>query len=97
MSFKKGTSGNPAGRPKKATTDIYKIRKALAEFWENNASQLQKDLNSLSPKERIEFFMRCADFIVPKLSRNKLYEEQEKSKPFLRSWVITPVQPADIN
>jgi|GEM_PF-1688174 len=94
MPFKKGTSGNPAGRPKKITDhEIYKIRKAFLTLLENTFNQLERDIEAMSHKERLELVMHCSEFIVPKLSRHKTPEETEKPKSFLRKWVITPVAP----
>jgi len=94
MPFKKGTSGNPAGRPVKLNAQKrYKIKEALELLVEENLAQLRHDIAALPPKERLSFLARFTEYVAPKLSRCKLPPEPDKFKPMLRKWVITPVQP----
>lgn len=92
MPFKKGTSGNPAGRPRKISdNEIYKIRKAFLTLLENTFNQLQRDIDAMPHKERVDLLMHCTEFVVPKFSRSKAQEKTVKPAPALRKWVITPV------
>jgi len=95
MPFKKGTSGNPAGRPGKLTPNQgYKIREAFELLVEENLAQLRHDIAAMPPKERLSFLARFAEYVVPKLSRCKLPKETDTFEPMLRNWVITSVKPS---
>ena len=92
MTFKKGTSGNYKGRPKGSATKSHKkVKEAFAHLLQNNLAQLQQCIDSMSPKDKASFLLRCSEFILPKPSRTKLGEESGKTTSGLRNWVITPV------
>ena len=66
MKYKKGESGNPAGRPKGApnkTTE--EIRTMLQDFITANIESLQADFQAMEPKERLSFFERLLKHILP--------------------------------
>lgn len=73
MPFKKGQSGNKAGRPKrstnKATTDL---RTWLTSFIESNRKQIEKDWLLLEPKDRLILFERLLKFTLPTLQATSL-------------------------
>ena len=52
------------GVPNRATNEV---RKAFQQLVENNLPQMQTDLDSLEPKERIKFMLDMARFILPQL------------------------------
>lgn len=67
MAFEKGKSGNPAGR-RKGTKDKWpaEAKKWLAEIIAGRREQIEADLDSLQPLERLrmlELFMR---YVIPK-------------------------------
>lgn len=68
MPFKKGTSGNSNGRPKgaknKSSEDTKRI---IAEIVNDNLLQVQKDLDSMSPKDRANIILKLIDKVVPSL------------------------------
>ena len=72
--FAEGNTGRKAGTPNKATKDI---RDAFTLLIENNIDTLQKDLDSLEPKERVKLLLDMAQFVVPKL-RNVDLKTDEK-------------------
>ncbi|WP_052732786.1 hypothetical protein [Hymenobacter terrenus] len=80
MPYEKGTSGNPASRPKgssnKATAAAREtIAAALAGA---NAEKLAAQLNTLTGKDYIDAYVKLAEFITPKLQRTALTAEQER-------------------
>ena len=99
MPFKKGISANPVGRPKKllANQKKQKIKETFELLVEENLAQLRHDIADMPPKDRVAFFMRCTEYIMPKLSRCKPPQEPDKFKPMLRKWVITPVKSSHEN
>ena len=78
MGFRKGISGNPAGRkkgtPNKTTKDIREIMNRIisSNFSE---TKITRDLKELSPKQRLDYLLRLAEFILPK---PKSIEPEEK-------------------
>ena len=78
MPFKKGQSGNPAGKrpgPNRATKNA---REAIAQFVDGNAARLQGWLDQIAadPKHGPAAALRCVtdllEFHVPKLARTEL-------------------------
>ncbi len=69
MPFKKGHSGNPAGRkkgaPNKSTKEIREVITGIISR-SFDESKILKDINSLSPKQRLDYYIRLLDFILAK-------------------------------
>ena len=64
--FIKGESGNKSGRPKGAkgkTTEM--IRDNMRSFVARNMARIQKDFETLEPKERIMYWLKVAAFVIP--------------------------------
>lgn len=70
MQFKKGNSGNPAGRPKgtpnKATATVKKL---VANFLFDNFEKFTQEAANLEGKEFCAVYLKLIDFELPKLSR----------------------------
>ena len=66
MAFKKGISGNPAGRKRgkknKVTTDL---KDWIADFIDANREQIQLDWIALEAKERIVVFEKFLKYCIP--------------------------------
>jgi len=67
MPFEKGKSGNEKGRPRGAkgrTTE--ELRQMLNDFVNNNIETLETDFKKLEPLQRLNFFAKLLDFVLPK-------------------------------
>ena len=73
--FAEGNTGRKAGSLNRATKDI---RDAFSLLIENNIDTLQKDLDSLEPKERVKLLLDMAQFVVPKLRSIDLQTDEEE-------------------
>lgn len=63
------------GVPNRATSQV---REAFKQLVENNLPQMQSDLDSLEPKERIKFMLDMAKFILPQLQSISIDDLREK-------------------
>ena len=59
-----GKMSSREGVPNRATSEV---RRAFQQLVENNLPKMQKDLDSLEPKDRIKFILDLAKFILPTL------------------------------
>lgn len=69
MGLHRGTTNNPGGRPKGSTNrSTTEIKKAFQNLLDSNIDKMGKDLQELTPKERIYVLLKLADFVLPKIS-----------------------------
>lgn len=67
MAFTKGKSGNPNGRPRGAKNKVASdIKSWIANLISANRQQIESDLESLDPAERLRFFLALLNYAVPK-------------------------------
>jgi hypothetical protein len=95
MPFAKGTSGNSNGRtkdvPNKVTT---KVREMYSLFVELNMERLQDDFDQLEPKERIDVLLKLSEYVVPKLQRQVVVQEQAEIQRVIE-WGLDAVDEDD--
>lgn len=63
---KKGTpktGGRTAGTPNKTTAAI---KEWIVSLIDANKEQIENDLTTLEPKERLQIFLKLMDYVVPK-------------------------------
>lgn len=66
MKYKKGESGNPAGRKKgKANRTTDELRSLLQNFIDANIETLQADFDQLEAKERLTYIERLLKHVLP--------------------------------
>ena len=70
-----GRISTRAGVPNKSTNEV---RKAFQLLVENNLPKMQKDLDSLEPKDRIKFMLDMAKFILPQLQSISIDDLREQ-------------------
>ena len=79
MAFKKGISGNKAGRPRgaanKQTNDL---RKWINQFIDDNRQQIKEDWLKLDPKDRVLMFEKLLKFALPTLQATTLSSDFDK-------------------
>jgi hypothetical protein len=82
MGFRNRELASMAGRistregvPNKSTNEV---RRAFQLLVENNLPKMQKDLDSLEPKDRIKFMLDMAKFILPQLQSISIDDLREQ-------------------
>jgi hypothetical protein len=70
--FEKGVSGNPTGRKRgKPNRSTAEIKTAFQNLLDANVDQMESDLKTLSPKERIHVLLKMADYVLPRIQSIK--------------------------
>lgn len=84
MPFKKGSSGNVAGKPKGAKNKTgLQLRESINDFLAENFNKIVEDFGQLPPKDRTKLYCDLLQYGLPKLqaistdiSIEKLPDEQ---------------------
>ena len=75
LASRAGKLGTRKGVPNQTTNEV---RKAFQLLVENNLPKMQKDLDSLEPKDRIKFMLDMAKFILPQLQSISIDDLREQ-------------------
>jgi len=74
----KASNGRPKGTPNKATN---KVRRAFQNLIEGNLEQIEKDLKTLTAKDRIQAIQGLAKFVLPQLKALEISEDVNTQIP----------------
>ncbi len=73
MAFKKGLSGNPAGRRPGSGNKVTTLTKdQITEFLTAQWPTFRHDFNSMEPKARIQHFIKLLSFVIPQPKQTDL-------------------------
>lgn len=75
LASRAGKLSSRRGIPNKASSQV---REAFKQLVENNLPQMQTDLDSLEPKERIKFMLDMAKLILPQLQSISIDDLRER-------------------
>lgn len=79
MPFKKGISGNEAGRPKGSKNKASEaIRIKIESFINEKIEEIDTVWQELEPKDKMTLLTRLLDYSIPKLKSQELNIEFEK-------------------
>ena len=70
-----GKMSSREGVPNRATNEV---RKAFKQLVESNLPQMQSDLDSLEPRDRLKFMLDLSRFILPQLQSISIDDLREK-------------------
>lgn len=76
--FKKGKSGNPAGRPIGATNSIStNIKEQIETILTSKftTDQIEQDIAVLEPKDRLNIYLKLLEYSIPKLRATDIINE----------------------
>lgn len=82
----KFAAGNP-GKPKGAVTKVsIKVREVIISFLERNVDNIQKDFDTLKPREKLQFVADILPYAAPKLSSIQTENETNISGGITIRW-----------
>lgn len=91
----KGKTNNPNGRPKGSPNKTTKeLRELITRFVTEKWELVNNDFENLKPKERIMFFEKLLQYVLPKFHSLPINDEveQEDIKQKLPEWMKLPGQ-----
>ena len=74
---KAGSLSNRKGTPNRATNEV---RESLKSLLESNIENMQDDILSLDPKDRLKVLMELAKFVIPTLKATELTTKEDFKK-----------------
>ena len=96
MPFEKGHTysvGRPKGKSNKSTEIV---KKSVATLLENNIDSIQRDLDVMDPKDRVNALLQFLKFHIP---TQKAVEVQDHSDYNYNSWIdkVMAADPHELN
>ncbi len=92
--WKPGQSGNPEGRPMgRKNKNQNPTRQMIHDIIDTvyTTESLKKDLKRLEPKERVNIFLRLAEFVAPRLkSIEASIDQQDLDEPLFNPGLLDP-------
>ena len=86
LASRAGKLSSRRGIPNKATSEV---RKAFQLLVEANLPQMQSDLDSLEPRDRLKFILEMAKFILPTLQAVSVDDLREEEAQQFNTLIIT--------
>ena len=69
----KGRTNNPNGRPKGIPNKVNQdLKSRLAQIVEDGIETLESDLGSLTPKDRVNAYLKLLEYLLPKQRESKI-------------------------
>ena len=81
------TGGRLQGTPNKTTTEI---RDLISAFVGNNVETLQRDFDQLEAKERLQFFEKLLQYLIPKQKEIVVEEERGVQINITKTYELKP-------
>ncbi len=78
--------GRPKGMPNKATS---KVREAIAELLERNASNMDRWLNEVADKDpykALDLMQKLSEYHIPKLARTEVTGKDGEAQEMIVRW-----------
>lgn len=81
MPFKKGQSGNPAGKPRGIKNKASEsLRFNLNRLLEEQFALVAKDFQKLEPRDRVNAWLKLLEFALPKQRQNAIIDVSQLSE-----------------
>jgi len=87
MPFKKGHE-KKGGRTKgQSNKDVSQLRGFFYDLINDNKDKIEKDLKELTPKERLDFYLKCANHVLPKMQSIEADVRTDVTMRLNPSWI----------
>lgn len=92
MPYRKGKSGNPAGKRKGTQNRVTQEMKSLInDFLHAHWSKFEADYAKIEPTDRIKFFITLLDYVTPKLTKTEA-KINNRIEPAINMMNLTPAE-----
>jgi len=99
MSYRKGVTNNPFGRPKGVPNHTTKeIRSILKTFVEKNLDGIQEEYDKLESLEKLKILDKFIQYLIPRFaSVQEIETEKEETKPLIIILTESEAEEMDLN